>query len=74
MSTPNWLEMDIAEARRIAAQPTPKPEAGQWMLISPSGKVYEAESPIHCVRVESNTRIPAEIALARIRVGMDGDE
>lgn len=50
----------------FADQPTPKPEAGQWTLTAPSGRVFVADSPIRCVQAESNSRIPAHVALGRI--------
>lgn len=71
---PHWLGMTLEEARRIAATPTPKPEAGEWMLVSPSGHVYVGENPIRCVSAESKQRIPAEVALARIRVGLEDED
>lgn len=71
---PPWLAMDLEEARRLAAQPTPEPETGEWILVAPSGKVYTGETPLKCIKAESRTRIPAEVALARIRVGLEDDK
>lgn len=57
-----------------ADKPTPKPEQGTWVLISPSGKRYEAESPIRCIQAESHERIPPHIALGRIARSLKEDE
>lgn len=58
------------EVVKLAAQPTPKPMAGEWMLTAPDGRSWTATSPIHCVQAESNSRIPPDIALARIRASL----
>lgn len=67
----NILEhLSDEEVIKLAAQPTPKPMAGEWALTAPDGRTWKASSPIHCVQAESNARIPREIALARIRAGL----
>lgn len=58
------------QVRELAAQPTPKPMAGEWTLTAPDGRTWKAESPIHCVQAESNDRIPPLLALSRIRRSM----
>jgi len=59
-----------AEVLKLAAKPTPKPMAGEWTLTAPDGRTWTAASPIHCVQAESNSRIPPDIALARIRASI----
>jgi Lon protease-like protein len=46
---------------------TPKPQEGTWTLTAPDGRVWQADSPMHCARLEQRERVPAEIAIARIR-------
>jgi len=56
-----------------ADQPTPKPEKGTWVLISPSGKRYEADEPVNCLRAEIEDRVPPHVALGRIARAMKED-
>lgn len=42
------------------------PLAGQWRLIGPDGTVYPGASPIECLKLERDSRIPASVQLARI--------
>lgn len=67
----NILEdLSDAEVVKLAARPTPKPMVGEWTLTAPDGRTWKAQSPIHCVQAESNSRIPPDIALARIRASL----
>ena len=59
-----------AVIRKIAETPTPKPLEGNWLLIGPDGKGYSGSSPIDCIQVELKTRVPAIIALARIKTSL----
>ena len=58
------------QIRNIAETETPKPETGEWTLISPTGNVFYGTSPLRCVMAESNARIPALVAMARIEVSL----
>lgn len=40
---------------------------GIWVLTAPDGQTWTGESPIQCMQAESNSRIPPQVALARIR-------
>jgi len=67
----NILEdLSDAEVVKLAAKPTPKPMAGEWTLTAPDGRTWKAQSPIHCVQAESNSRVPPDVALARIRASL----
>lgn len=57
---------DLDKYLPFADQPTPKPMAGTWMLMAPDGTTFVGTSPIDCMRLESNSRIPPEVALGRI--------
>jgi hypothetical protein len=50
----------------FADQPTPKSQVGTWCLVAPDGREFTGESPLHCIRAESSTRIPPHVALGRI--------
>jgi len=50
---------------------TPKPTEGTWTLMSPEGRHYKAESPLHCVRAEMNCRVPPSVQLARVLAAVD---
>lgn len=58
----------------LADKPTPKPEPGTWVLISPSGKRYEGDRPTDCCIAEVNARIPPEVFLGRIARAIKEDE
>ena len=49
-----------------ADKETPKPEEGTWVLVSPSGLWWKADSPMRCVQAEMNARVPPSVALGRI--------
>jgi hypothetical protein len=66
--------LDDAEVLKLAAQPTPEPMVGNWCLIAPDGRTWNAGSPIKCVNAERLDRVPSVVALARIRRGLiEGD-
>ena len=58
----------------FADVPTPKPEKGLWMLMSPSGKTYVGDSPIDCIRLEIDSRVPPQVALGRIARAMNEED
>lgn len=43
-----------------------KPEVGTWILISPTGIEFKAESPINCIKNERNARVPPEEIIVNI--------
>lgn len=60
-------------------EPMPNPypiEAGTWTLTSPSGKTWQAATPLRCLQAEGNERIPAAVQLRRIKeaLGLTEDE
>ncbi len=46
---------------------TPKPQQGTWTLTAPDGRTWQASSPLQCCGLESRERVPAEVALQRIK-------
>ena len=48
-----------------------KPQAGEWTLIAPDGRSWNAESPLRVCGKEQRERIPAEVALKRIFAAID---
>jgi hypothetical protein len=64
---------DLDKYIPFADTPTPKPIAGTWMLMSPDGHFFVGSSPIDCLRLESNTRIPPQVALGRIARSIKDD-
>lgn len=52
---------------------TPKPQQGTWTLTAPDGRTWQADSPIACVRNEQRERVPAEVALQRIKAAVAED-
>lgn len=67
-----------AEVRTLAGSKTPKPMPGTWVLIAPDGQTWTGDSPIKCVHAEIHSRVPPQVALARIRCSVmqeeDGDD
>ena len=59
-----------AEVRALANSETPKPMSGTWVLTAPDGQTWTGDSPIQCVQAEVQSRVPPQVALARIRRGM----
>jgi hypothetical protein len=49
----------------------PKPQTGTWILTTPNGMEFKAESPIKCCRKEQKTRIPKEVSAARLKALLD---
>jgi hypothetical protein len=45
---------------------TPKAMEGTWMLVAPNGKEYAADSPLRCLKMEMDERVPPSVALARV--------
>lgn len=60
-------ELTDAEVRALADTPTPRAMAGTWVLTAPDGRTWTGESPIACTQSEVISRVPPEVALARIR-------
>lgn len=46
---------------------TPKPMQGTWTLTAPDGRTWQADSPLRCAANELRERVPAEVAMQRIR-------
>lgn len=63
-------DLTDTQVRKLAEQPTLKPQAGTWTLTAPDGTQWTADSPLRCCAAESNSRVPPLIALARIRRGL----
>lgn len=45
---------------------TQKTMQGMWELTAPDGVRWIADSPMHCVSMEQRTRVPDDVALARV--------
>ncbi len=45
---------------------TQKPMQGVWSLIAPDGREWRENSPLRCVSLEQQERIPADVALEQI--------
>ena len=73
LKSPMW-DMPSEELRKIADREHSKPEPGAWLLQSPSGRQFTADSPMRCLLAEQRTRVPADVALARIILGSREDE
>lgn len=39
---------------------------GTWTLFAPDGRTWDGDSPLSCAGAEQRSRIPADIALARV--------
>lgn len=63
-------DLTDAEVATLARTTTPKPMAGTWVLTAPDGRTWTGESPIACTQAEVLSRVPPEVALARIRQSM----
>jgi len=48
-----------------------KPQEGIWMLVSPDGNSWDGDSPLQCVRRESEERIPPTVRLAQIKAACE---
>ena len=66
-------DLTDAEVRTLANTKTPEPMAGVWVLTAPDGQTWTGASPMKCVQAEMHSRIPAQVALARIRQSLMGD-
>jgi len=68
--------MSAEEARALADTPTPRPREGRWMLVSPMPEchAFTGASPMACLQAEMDSRIPARVQLARMRVALDEDD
>ena len=44
-----------------------KPQDGIWTLTAPDGTEYKEDSPLKCCRAEQQTRVPNDVAAARMR-------
>jgi hypothetical protein len=64
----------LAKYLPFADEETPKPEQGTWVLVAPSGKFFKADSPIHCLHIEIESRVPPHVALGRIARSIDEAE
>lgn len=65
-----WLNAGMrmkALDEAIADTPTPKAQEGEWTLTAPDGRQWKADSPLKCVSNEIKERVPADVAMARIR-------
>lgn len=51
----------------------PPPQPGIWTLIGPNGQRYKADTPLNCAAKEQRERIPADVALARVRAAVADD-
>ncbi|MCM2337608.1 MAG: hypothetical protein NDI59_02720 [Lysobacter sp.] len=60
-------DLTDAEVAVLARIPTPKPMAGVWVLTAPNGQTWTGDSPMKCVQEEIHSRVPPQVALARIR-------
>ena len=60
-------DLTDAEVAVLARTPTPKPMAGVWVLTAPDGQTWTGDSPMKCVQEEVHSRVPPQVALARIR-------
>lgn len=68
-------DLSDAEVRTLARSATQKPMVGVWVLTAPDGQTWTGDSPIACVQAEVHSRVPPQVALARIRQSiMDDDE
>jgi hypothetical protein len=67
------MGIDFDKYLKYADTPTPKPMIGEWTLTAPDGRMFIGTSPIDCIRLESNTRIPPQVALGRIARSMKDD-
>ena len=66
-------DLTDAEVLALANTLTPRPMKGTWVLTAPDGRTWTGESPIACTQAEVISRVPPEVALARIRRSlMDG--
>ena len=63
-------DLTDAEVATLARTQTPKPMAGVWVLTAPDGQTWTGNSPIQCVQAEVHSRVPPQVALARIRQSM----
>lgn len=63
-----------AEVRTLASTETPKPMAGTWVLTAPDGQTWTGDSPIKCAQAEMHSRVPPQVALARIRRSLLDEE
>lgn len=59
--------MSDAEIHTLANSKTPEPMSGVWVLTAPDGQTWIGKNPIKCVRAELDSRVPPQVALARIR-------
>jgi hypothetical protein len=46
---------------------TEKPQTGTWTLTSPDGRTWQADCPLRCVSMELRERVPATVALERLK-------
>ena len=60
-------DLSDTEVRTLAGSSTPAPMAGVWVLTAPDGQTWTGDSPIKCAHEEMNSRVPPQVALARIR-------
>ena len=56
-----------AVVRTRANSKTPAPMSGVWVLTAPDGRTWTDDSPMECVQAEMRSRVPPQVALARIR-------
>jgi hypothetical protein len=67
----NWPTSSL---QLLAAKSNRKPEAGTWTLTSPSGISFTGDAPIICMRKEINSRVRHDVALARVILGVRGED
>jgi hypothetical protein len=66
-------DMPIEEVRRIAEKGSAKAMVGTWTLVAPDGRQWKADNPLKCCAAEQRERVPADVALARLRLSMEED-
>lgn len=67
-------DLNDAEVATLAGSKTPEPMAGVWVLTAPDGQTWTADSPMRVVTKEVNSRVPPQVALARIRRSLTDEE
>lgn len=69
-----FLNMPLEELRVKARRGEFGPQPGQWTLTRPDGKQFTGKDAFACLRAEADDRIPADVGLARIALGIRGDD
>lgn len=68
-----FLNMPLEELRVKAKRGEFGAQEGQWTLIRPDGTQFVGKSPFAAIRAEADDRIPADVGLARIALGIRDD-